>query len=318
MVRSPLATRSVSTSKKSSREGSKITRLIIHHTAGGTNEGNVTLLSANNGYDVSAHYVLQTTGRFVAIVPEEYRAWTTGRAADLPSVTVETVNSSGAPSWAVTDAQLESLSQLAADLSKRYGWGRLTRSNVRMHREFMATACPGPYIAGRINQIIARANEIRDGKPATPAAPDYGALKITSWPFAEYTLKKGDTEGGVCKTFGMSCNRFRGLNGKPDGWGKGEWPAGLVVKVALDYAPLTYQYLRIGQSWTDARLVLATAQTQRRLKAAYPSYAGSLVIDGKFGDSTQGVVVEFQDRTDGLGRSGRVDRTTWNKIHAVS
>lgn len=317
MTRSALAPTSVSTRKYSSREGTRVARLIIHHTAGGTNAGNVTLLSAANGYDVSTHYVCQTTGMLVGIVPEQFRAWTTGRAADLPSVTVETVNSSGAPSWAITDAQVEKLAQLAADLSKRYGWGALNRTNVRYHSQFMATACPGPYITARIDRIIERANAILGGStvtpstPSTPASGGAGTLKITSWPRGIYYLAKGDTPASVAKRFGMSAGRLRSLNGVAK-TGFTSFRVGQGVTVALDYAPLDYQYLDIGTAHT-----LAVAQTQRRLKAAYKSYAGQLVIDGIYGAASRQAVAEFQGRVPGLSRSGRVDRKTWNAIHGL-
>ena len=186
-VYSPLTARTVATKKKSSRRGRTVERLIIHHTAGGTNESNVILLSVG-ARKVSASYVLETTGALVGIVPENYRPWTTGSfSADGPAVTVETVNSSGAPDWKVTDAQLETLARLAADLSTRYGWGRLDRSRVMGHREFASTSCPGPYLWPRLDDIVARANRILDGaetkptpaKPApakpTPAKPAPGA-----------------------------------------------------------------------------------------------------------------------------------------------
>lgn len=230
MVRSPLTTSSVTTSKRSSREGRKITRLIIHHTAGGTNAGNVSLLSSNLSYQVSAHYVLQTTGNLVGIVPEEYRAWTTGREADLPSVTVETVNSGGAPGWPITDVQLEMLAKLAADLSSRYGWGALNRTNVRMHREFMSTACPGPYIAARIDSIIKRANELRSGTASAPAPVP------ASWPFEWHTVVKGDTLTGIARKYHMSLSRLERLN--PSIKDPRKLQIGARVKVAVDQVPI--------------------------------------------------------------------------------
>lgn len=193
-VYSPLTARTVATKKKSSRNGRTVERLIIHHTAGGTNESNVTLLSVG-ARKVSASYVLQTTGALVGIVPENYRPWTTGSfSADGPAVTVETVNSSGAPDWKVTDAQLETLAQLAADLSTRYGWGRLDRSRVMGHREFASTSCPGPYLWPRLDDIVARANQILDGaetKPSTAPAKPAPGLPATG---AEGAPSRADIE----------------------------------------------------------------------------------------------------------------------------
>ena len=175
MTFSRLSTRQVSTRKYGSRRGKRVSKLIIHHTAGGTNAGNVALLSTGKR-SVSATYCLETSGRLTGIVPEEYRPWTSGSfAADGDAVTVETVNSGGAAKgWPVSAAQLEMLAQLAADLCRRYGWGKLDRTRVKGHREFASTACPGPFLWPRVTNtslhdaIIRRGNEILGQAPKTP------------------------------------------------------------------------------------------------------------------------------------------------------
>jgi N-acetylmuramoyl-L-alanine amidase len=166
------------TRKYSSRKGYTVKTLTIHHTAGNSNAGNLAYL-ADSPAQASASYLLQTTGRLVGMVPEEYRPWTSGWVADRSGVTVETVNSSGPPTWGVEAIQLEMLAKLAADLADRYDWGQCDEDNVNGHREYMATACPGPYLWPRIPLIINRANEILDEgsdaptpippKPATPS-----------------------------------------------------------------------------------------------------------------------------------------------------
>lgn len=167
---SPLCNTRVATKKYSSRQGKKVSRLIIHYTCGGTDASNVKLLSVGER-KVSATYVLRRDGSLVGIVPEEYRPWTSGGfSADGPSVTVETVV---APKGEATPAQMETLARLAADLSNRYGWGALDRKNVMGHQEFANTDCPGPYIWPRMSQIVKRANEVRSGgvKPTSPEKP---------------------------------------------------------------------------------------------------------------------------------------------------
>lgn len=178
-VFSSLAYKTVSTSKYSSRGGRKVEYLTIHHTAGGSNEGNVSFLAANKK-PVSASYVLETTGKFVGIVPEQYRPWTTGSlAADGPAVTVETVNTTHKPDWKVSEKQIQALGALAADLSKRYGWGRLNRSRVRGHREFMSTTCPGPYLWQNMDRIIRIGNQLLDGKETAPANKSKGLFGMS-------------------------------------------------------------------------------------------------------------------------------------------
>lgn len=176
MTFSPLTAEVAATSKYSSRGGNRISRLIIHHTATTSNDSVINEMARNQARDASVNYVLKTDGTLVGVVPEEYRAWTSGSyEADAPAITVETVNTTGGPSWRVSDAQLETLARLAVDLSTRYGWGALTRANVRGHREFYPTSCPGPYLYPRLDdRIVPRANEIRNsgGGPALAVITD--------------------------------------------------------------------------------------------------------------------------------------------------
>jgi hypothetical protein len=152
--------RSVPTLKYSSRQGNRIERFIPHHTAGGSNLGNLAGLSTGTR-KVSSSYVLFTTGELVGVVPEEFRPWTTGWEADKGAVTVETVNSGGAPEWRINDVQLEILVKLAADLARRYGWGSLDRATrLKGHREYVATLCPGPYLWDRFDHIVQEGNKL--------------------------------------------------------------------------------------------------------------------------------------------------------------
>lgn len=167
MTFSPLTTTTVPTKNYGSRQGHEVSRLIIHYTAGGTDASNVDLManSQNYGRSASCTYVNRRDGSLVGIVPEEFRPWTSGGfEADGSSVTVETVI---APKGDATAAQLETLARLAADLSTRYGWGRLTRKNVMGHREFANTDCPGP-LWPLMDAIVARANAILDAPNQTP------------------------------------------------------------------------------------------------------------------------------------------------------
>lgn len=154
--------------KRSTRGGTPVSYMIVHHWAG-TSGGDARLV--NPSADVSANYILYSSGELVGQVPEEYRAWTSGSpAADNPAITIETQNSAAGGDWPVSDEALEKLAQLAADLCERYGWGTLDRSRVRGHREFAQTACPGPYLFARLDWIVERGNEIIGG--GEPPRPD--------------------------------------------------------------------------------------------------------------------------------------------------
>lgn len=167
--------------------GVAVSRVIVHHWAG-TSGGDVSL--ASPGRDASANYIIYGDGRIVGQVPEEFRAWTSGSpAADNPSITVEIQNSTGAPEWRVSDKAIQALIALTADIAKRYGWGSVTRSRVLGHREFAATACPGPYLFPRLGDIAEAANLSINTTPEGQKGADEMLLSIQG--------KAGARRGGL-------------------------------------------------------------------------------------------------------------------------
>lgn len=157
--------------KFSSRKGRRITRVIVHHWAGMVG-GDSRLVNPNEA--VSATYILYGTGALYGQVPEEFRPWTSGGFdADGSSITVEVQNSSLGPSWKVTDKAYQQLINLIADVANRYGWGGVKVVNVRGHREFQATSCPGPYLWPRLGDVRAKADaRLKGAKPKpTPTTP---------------------------------------------------------------------------------------------------------------------------------------------------
>ena len=155
--------------KYSSRFGTPINRVIVHHWAG-TRGGDNRLTDPNQ--EVSTNYILYSDGTLVSQVPEEFRAWTSGSpAADNSSITVETQNSAVGGDWPVSDAAIAKLTELIADVANRYGWGGVGDANVIGHRDVYATACPGEYLYSRLPQIRANANAITGGGSAPAPAP---------------------------------------------------------------------------------------------------------------------------------------------------
>lgn len=173
MTFSPLTSRTVPHHNKfASRQGRPVTRMIIHHWAG-TVGGDSRLVNPNA--DVSANYILYSDGTLVGQVPEEYRAWTSGSwEADSYSITVEVQNSAAGGEWPVSDRAIAKLIDLIADVARRYRWGSVNRDRVRGHREFAATACPGPYLWNRLSAIATQANTKLNGGGNNPPAVKKG------------------------------------------------------------------------------------------------------------------------------------------------
>jgi len=190
--------------KYNARPG-KVTRVIQHHWAG--TAGGIERLS-NPTQRASATYLVLSDGKILGQVPEEFRPWTSGgTAADNPSITIECQNSTGAPDYRVSDAAFNAIVRLLADIAKRHGFGPLTTTTYRGHREFAATACPGPYLWPRLQSIRDAANALPGGtilvgshggvpvpvniSTPTPAPAPEDDMPITE---AEYARLKGDMQ----------------------------------------------------------------------------------------------------------------------------
>lgn len=161
MTFSQLITRTFAHHKKyTSRFGFKPNRIIIHHWAGTSDYSRLT----NPKIKASVNYILFGNGDIAGLVPEEKSPWTSGGwIIDRNSITFEVQNSAGRAkgknndhptSWPVSDKAYKSIVDLAAEIILRRGWGKATSKNIRFHRQFRATACPGGYLWNRRGQII--------------------------------------------------------------------------------------------------------------------------------------------------------------------
>lgn len=151
-----------------------IDTIVVHHNAT-TNKDvalNTWLVSAGNW--TSAHYEI-TDNEIIGAVGENYVAYHAGGTggADVPkmsdpngrSIGLEHVNSTGAPSWGVSDATLRNSARLIADICKRYNLP-INRNTIKLHREVTSTACPGGLDIGK---LIRYAQEAAGQKPAHPS-----------------------------------------------------------------------------------------------------------------------------------------------------
>lgn len=147
----------------------RINGLNVHHWAA-TNMSGLQRLVRSNA-PASANYLILNDGTLVGSVAEEYRAWTTSAYAnDDDKITVEIQNESAGPSWRISDKAMATLTRLYADLARRYGFAP-TRANIRGHQEYgVATACPGPYLLARLDDVARGAAALLGGK--TPTIPN--------------------------------------------------------------------------------------------------------------------------------------------------
>lgn len=163
----------------------KIDTITIHHMA-----GNITVETCGQVFQTrqaSTNYGVDGRGRVGLFVNENDRAWATANPGnDNRAVNIEVANCGSAPDWPVSDAALNKLVELVADICRRNGieklvWGE-TRSdrvnrrngcNMTVHSDFMATICPGPYLFEKMPEIANAANKLL-GVGEAPAAPSAG------------------------------------------------------------------------------------------------------------------------------------------------
>ena len=155
-----------------------VTGFGIHHNAGVDAFGQATA----PGREVSANYWITNDGAIIPNVDEENRAFTSGMAgypagaaADHRNITVEVSNTPEGVrkrTWEISDAALEALAQLIADVYRRHGLGTVRRGadrGIGIHSDWVPTECPGPYMRARLGDVITRAESLRSG--TTSAVP---------------------------------------------------------------------------------------------------------------------------------------------------
>ena len=185
MVQSPLTSQVLRPAQKwSSRKGTPVSQAIPHHWAG--KSGGIERLVYSKDL-VSTNYIILSDGTLISSVPEEYRAWTSGSAtADRKSITTEIQNSTLGPEWRVSDAAIDTYIKLLADVAKRYKWTYISRTNLKGHREFQSTSCPGPYVWPLLPTIGKEANALfLSSKPSTPSKPSAPSTSVKAWPAVE-------------------------------------------------------------------------------------------------------------------------------------
>lgn len=88
--------------------------------------------------------------------------------SNCKSVTIETSNSSLGGDYPVSDAVLNKLIELVADIAKRNNLGKLVKGqNLVWHRMYAATTCPGDYLLSKMDYIAEQANKINGQESST-------------------------------------------------------------------------------------------------------------------------------------------------------
>lgn len=158
----------------------EIEKITIHHMAGVlTAEQCGSIFQGSR--QASAHYGIGKDGIIGQYVDEADSAWADGNwNSNCRSVTIETSNCITGGNWEVSALVLNTLIKLVADIAKRNNLGKLVAGkNLTWHQMYAATACPGPYLLGKMEYIATEANKLNaqpEAKPEKPKEPTSGYL----------------------------------------------------------------------------------------------------------------------------------------------
>jgi hypothetical protein len=147
----------------------KIDRFVIHHT--GALDDQLDYFSSCNDRSSAPTFYVRTDGSVYELIRPGAKPASTGPDWNWRSLAVETLDSTGAPDYDVTNAQIEEFAQMIAWLATFDGGSldgvpvsfTIDREHVVSHREALpGTECPGDFLQGRLDQIVERARQIYD------------------------------------------------------------------------------------------------------------------------------------------------------------
>lgn len=169
MSNSPLVDYTKISPNSTNPRNKSIKKITIHHMA-----GNLTVEECGNQFasaarKASSNYGIGSDGRVGMYVEEKNRAWSSAnKDNDEQAVTIEVANDEIGGKWHVSDKALAKLIELCADICKRNGIKELDftgnkTGNLTMHKWFVATTCPGPYLESKFPYIADEVNKILEG-----------------------------------------------------------------------------------------------------------------------------------------------------------
>ncbi len=142
----------------------------IHHNGGNLSHEGV--LNVWKTRPASAHFDVDASGAVAQYVLVNEYAWAVGNTqGNCETISIEMANSTGAPSWKVADATIQSAARLAGWLFAHVIGERPSTSNLFQHNHWSSTDCPGPYVKNLWTAFIKSAQEAYDQFKGSAPAP---------------------------------------------------------------------------------------------------------------------------------------------------
>lgn len=198
MIKSDLATVVVKASTKNyqkGRGGKKVCKITPHHVAGVLTAEQIGNIFQNPKRVASSNYGIGNDGTIACYVGEENRAYTSSsRSNDEQAITIEVSNCERGGQWRISDAAWKSLVALCVDICKRYNfkleYDGTPNGSLTKHKMFAATACPGPYLESKFEELARVVNAQLEEKPV-PSEPTSGYLVKVTVPVLNIREKPG-------------------------------------------------------------------------------------------------------------------------------
>lgn len=168
---------------------------IVHHNAGTSNASlKAALWSIKR--TLSCTYAMAQNGDIYGVVTEEQKPNTSASIADHRAITIEIVNETGEPEWRISERAFDQLARLIADCATRHNFP-INRDHIIGHREVKhrfgdgyATACPGPWLYARMDELCERAREYQKASQGSTPAPSKPAPEPAPKPVVPAKDKK--------------------------------------------------------------------------------------------------------------------------------
>ena len=160
------------------------------------------------GRGCSSNYIIGKNGDIGLSVEEKNRSWcTSSESNDQRAITIEVASDNKAP-YAVTDAALNSLIKLCADICERNNikelkWkndksliGKPDQQNMTVHMWFANKACPGEYLLSKHSYIAEEVNKLLNkNKEVTVNKEPSSYAKVSCEKAVKLGVFKGDSKG---------------------------------------------------------------------------------------------------------------------------
>jgi len=131
------------------------TMVTFHHNGGGPYTAQ-EVLNIWKSREASAHFDVDANGNVAQFANTGDYAWACANTyGNETSISIEMANSSGAPTWEVSETTWKSAARLAGWLFAHVIKAAPTRANVVYHSHWYPTACAGPYMDSVYNELLA-------------------------------------------------------------------------------------------------------------------------------------------------------------------